>query len=295
MYAMSLWQQKMPETHIGIVGGSSLLGERALSLLADAGYYASVLTRGTPQPLSAHTQWCNTEHWLRLELDTLLSLAPIWVLPQYLERLTSCRLTRIVALSSTSRYIKAQSSDPQERALAQRLISAEDYIQAWALQRGIDCIILRPTLIYGLGRDKNISEIAHFIRRAGFFPLIGGGTGLRQPVHADDVVQACMAALKPDAKPGSYNLSGGEELSYRTMVVRIFQAQGLPVRMLPIPAALLRLGIRLICGLPRYRHLSPALVTRMNQDLVFDHSDANLQLSFSPRPFRLNDQDLPRP
>ncbi|MDB5983905.1 MAG: hypothetical protein JWQ69_4920 [Pseudomonas sp.] len=283
----------MPESRVGILGGSSFLGERALPLLVQAGCQVSIFTRGKPRPSSAQIEWRHAEDWQGLELDALLSFAPLWVLPGYLERLATSKIKRIVVLSSTSRYIKAQSSDPQERALAQRLISAEDYAQKWALERGVDWIILRPTMIYGLGRDKNITEVARFIRRLGFFPLIGGGAGLRQPVHVDDVVQACIAALTPGVESGSYNLSGGESLPYRTMVARIFQAQGIPERMLPLPAGLLRLAITVIRSLPRYRHLSSALVTRMNQDLVFDHSSARHHLGFSPRSFHLSDRDLP--
>ncbi|WP_191489145.1 NAD-dependent epimerase/dehydratase family protein [Pseudomonas sp. FEN] len=284
----------MPESHVGVLGGSSFLGKRALPLLVQAGCQVSVCTRREPLPSSTQIEWCHAEDWQGLELDALLSFAPIWVLPGYLERLNTSKLKRIVALSSTSRYIKAQSPDSQERALAQRLISAEDYVQNWALARGVDWVILRPTMIYGLALDKNITEVARLIRRLGFFPLMGGGTGLRQPVHIDDVVQACITALAPEAKSGAYNLSGGETLTYRSMVARIFQAQGLPERTLHFPSEFLRFAIFVMRGLPRYRHLSPALVTRMNQDLVFDHLDATLHLRFSPRPFHLSEQDLSR-
>jgi len=46
--------------------------------------------------------------------------------------------------------------------------------------------------------------------------------------------------------------------------------------------------------LPRYRHWSVAMAERMNSDLVFDHSDAERDFGFSPRPFWLSLEDLPR-
>ena len=95
-----------------------------------------------------------------------------------LERYGACR---VVALSSTSRFTKDDSSDPEEQAIALRLADAEARVQAWAASHGVEWVILRPTLIYGLGRDKNIAEIARFIRRFGFFPLFGKAKGLRQP------------------------------------------------------------------------------------------------------------------
>ncbi len=63
-------------------------------------------------------------------------------------------------------------------------------------KQGVEWVILRPTLIYGHGRDKNITEIARFIRRFGFFPLLGKANGLRQPIHVEDVAEACFAALR---------------------------------------------------------------------------------------------------
>jgi nucleoside-diphosphate-sugar epimerase len=279
---------------IGILGGSSLLGERALPLLAQAGNQTITFTRGLPKASCSGVTWQNADNWHGLALDTFLSFAPIWVLPDYLERLACTNVKRVIVLSSTSRFAKETSPDARERILAQRLISAEEQLEKWAIERQIEWVILRPTMIYGFGRDKNITEVALFIQRFGFFPLIGGSTGLRQPVHGDDVVQACLSAMRaPDLQSGGYNLSGGETLPYHAMVQRIFQALGRPERTLALPAKTLSMVVSVMRCLPRYRHLSSALVARMNQNLVFDHSNASDRLDFFPRPFHLTREDLP--
>jgi hypothetical protein len=46
--------------------------------------------------------------------------------------------------------------------------------------------------------------------------------------------------------------------------------------------------------LPRYRHWSAAMAERMNCNLVFDHSDAERDLDFTPRRFLLLPTDLPK-
>nr|POA15236.1 epimerase [Pseudomonas sp. MPBD7-1] len=285
---------KSAQLRIGILGGSSLLGERALPLLAQTGHLTSAFTRSLPKVPCPGVTWRKADDWHGLALDTFLSFAPLWVLPDYLERLASTHVKRVVVLSSTSRFAKHASPDARERDVAQRLIRAEEQLEQWASERQIEWVILRPTLIYGFGRDKNISQIARFIQRFGFFPLIGGGTGLRQPVHGDDVIQACLSAVSTPGLPsGGYNLSGGEALPYHMMVRRIFQAMGRPERTLPLPAKALSAGVSILRCLPRYRHLSSALVGRMNQDLVFDHSHASDWLGFAPRAFHLMDEDLP--
>ena len=154
-----------------------------------------------------------------------ISLAPIGVLPSYFARLKECGARRVVALSSTSCFSKADSWDSSESKLARDLRAGENNLRKWGEQNGIEWVILRPTMIYSLGRDKNISEIARFINRFGFFPLCGPALGLRQPIPAEDVAATCRAALlEARAANMSYNISGGETLSYREMVRRVFVA-----------------------------------------------------------------------
>jgi hypothetical protein len=43
--------------------------------------------------------------------------------------------------------------------------------------------------------------------------------------------------------------------------------------------------------LPRYRHWSAAMAQRMNQDLVFEHTEAARDLGFAPRGFLLSQDD----
>jgi nucleoside-diphosphate-sugar epimerase len=140
-----------------------------------------------------------------------ICVAPIWVLPDYFPLIEASGARRLVALSSTSRFTKVGAGDTAENAIAAKLIDSEARVQTWAESRGIEWVVLRPTLIYGQGRDKNISEMALLIRRFGFFPLLGRAQGLRQPIHAEDVAAACIAALDaPAAANRAYNISGAK-------------------------------------------------------------------------------------
>jgi hypothetical protein len=196
-----------------------------------------------------------------------------------------CR--RLVALSSTSRFTKQRSSDAADREVASRLVAAEEALLAWSASRSIRATILRPTLIYDGSADRNITTIAGFIRRFGFFPILGEARGLRQPVHVEDLVAACIAALTAASPQPAYEISGAEVLSYRSMLERVFAAQGVAPRLLSLPGWLIRAAMPLATALPRYRDLSPAMFERMNEDLVFDHAAAARDLGFSPRPFTL--------
>lgn len=229
------------------------------------------------------------------KLPRWICAAPIWVLPDYFEMMEARGARRVVALSSTSRFTKKASSDVEEQAVAQQLADAEERFRTWAESKRIEWVILRPTLIYGRGRDKNISDIARFIRRFGFFPVLGQANGLRQPVHAADVASACFGALNsPNATNRDYNISGAETLPYRGMVSRVFVALDRRPRLLSVPMWIFWFAVTCLRLVPRYRHWSSAMADRMNQDLIFDHFDAARDLDFRPRPFKLSAQDLPR-
>ena len=105
---------------------------------------------------------------------------------------------------------------------------------------------------------------------------------------------ACVAALeRPAAKNRAFNLSGAEVLPYREMVSRIFTALNKRPVFFRAPLWLFQLLVAAMHIHPRFRNWSPAMVERMNRDMVFDHSEAARDLGFSPRPFFLRPEDLP--
>lgn len=269
----------MAERRVGVLGASGLVGQCLLPMLKGEGWQVVGFSRrrmdapiggeAAPQPLP---------FWV--------SLVPIHVLPAFAPLLERHGVRRIVALSSTSRFSKRDSADRGERETALRLAEGEAWLSAWGAAKHVEWVVLRPTLIYGEGRDRNVSEIAGFIRRFGFFPILGEASGMRQPVHVEDVARACMAALEtPEAARRSYDLSGGETLSYRDMVCRIFAALGRKPRLLAVPLRLFALAVSFVRLVPRYRHWRGTMAERMNSDLVFDNAAAARDLGFAPRAF----------
>jgi len=194
--------------------------------------------------------------------------------------------SRVIAFSSTSRFTKADSADPGERELAADFVRSEEALAAQCERHDLRWTVFRPTLVYSPGLDRNVSEIASFIRRAGFFPILGEGLGKRQPVHADDLAAACLDALgQSKAFDRAYDLSGGETLTYREMVERIFRGLERAPRIVRVPPRLFKAAVSAARVVPRFRKLSPELVTRMNMDMCFDHIEASRDLGFSPRNF----------
>lgn len=288
--------------NVGVLGATSLVGTFLLPLLGKNNWRITAFSR---QRFGLQTEGVS---WLQANENSIefasesqpiipfwVCLAPIWLLPNYFELFLQAKARRVVVLSSTSRFAKAHSSDNAEQSLALSLEEGESKFRNWAETHEIEWVILRPTLIYGQGLDKNITEIARLIRRFHFFPLFGNAAGLRQPIHAEDVAIGCIAALNtPSVSNHAYNLSGQEILTYREFVSRIFAALGYRQRFIHIPLSIFRIAVACLRLLPRYRKWSPAMAERMNQDLVFDHSDAVRDFNFSPRTFMLSAKDVSR-
>ena len=295
---------------IGVLGATSLVGSSLLTLLTKTHINVAAFSRTrnfddnkpklennivwhqlkqtTEKNLEVHPQ-ISVQH----EISEWICLLPIWVLPDYFDWLKSLGAKRIVALSSTSRFTKVESQDPTETEIVKMLVQGEEKLIRWATAHDVEWVILRPTLIYGGGKDKNISTIVRFIRRFGFFPILGKGQGYRQPIHVDDVAMACYQALNQDSVSNqAYNISGSEKLTYREIVNRVFTALGKKPRLISLPLPVLKVGLAVMKMIPRYRYLTLAMITRMNEDMVFDHDAATRDFGFSPQPFELKENDL---
>jgi nucleoside-diphosphate-sugar epimerase len=217
-------------------------------------------------------------------IEHLISTVPIWMTAEVARSLAARGMRRVVAFSSTSAITKAHAGDEGERDLAAHLRAGEDALRR--LEPEVKTTILRPTMIYGGGGDRNVERIARHLTRVPAFPLVGGGKGRRQPVHAEDLAQAAIDALTQDATAGRvYAVAGGEVLTVREMVKRVADAVDARVWFLPLPLPLAKAGLIAAGVAPRFRGVPPGALERMTKDLVFDHSDAIADFGYNPRPF----------
>ncbi len=275
-----------------ITGATSLIGDFLLPALVRAGFEVHAISRKPPIPKThRHIVWHKQDIGTGGLAETygaevLIHLAPLWTLPPLLDSLAESEIKRILAFSSTSLFTKENSDSEQERQMVANLKKAEENLQSFCTERNIDWTIFRPTMVYSLGRDKNVTTIARFIKRFRFFPLVGSGDGLRQPVHAEDLASACLDAIdNPKTFNKSYNLSGGEVLTYRDMVNRISMHVGTKCKIIYIPLPLMRFALGWLSNLPGYQKITPEAANRINFDMCFDHSDAATDIRFKPRGF----------
>lgn len=279
---------------IWVFGATSVVGRYLLPRLLVAGYRVCAFSRNPVDAAATatpHLTWHTHDIRLTSDLplgrpDAVVHLAPLTLLPARIAVLAAVGVTRLIAFSSTSRFSKCDSPVPWERQLACDLTHSEEAIAIESSRLGLQWTIFRPTLIYSLGHDKNVSFLASFIRRFGFFPMLSVGKGKRQPVHADDLALACVAMLQgASGWNRSYNLSGGQTLTYREMVSAIFGWCGKRPRIVVLPGWILRIALALMRLHPKYRGLHKEMLIRVDTDMCYDHQPATRAFGFSPRSF----------
>ena len=273
-----------------VVGGTNQIAAYLIPELLNRRYHVEVVSRAPRPP------WITPNVRLSWQLHDLAAfplsgpveravyLAPLGLVGQLETALAPGG--RIVCFSSTSVVSKADSSSAAERALAAELESGERAVRDLSRLHAGEWTILRPTLVYGAGLDRNLTRIAASLEKWRVFPLPGSGSGRRQPVHAQDLARAAAASLeRPEAVGKTYTLVGGTTLTYREMIERIFRSLGRSPRILPLPPAVLRLAVAAARLLPRWRDITPTMLDRINQDLVFDSGPARADLDYQPREF----------
>lgn len=272
-----------------VFGGSGQIGRPLLERLRADGWHVVALSRRA-QADADGLRWLrgdfDTTPALPARVDAIISCGPLDRFARWYEQ-SQVATVRVIAFGSTSLDTKRASADPYERDLVQRLQRGERTVFEAAASAGAAATLLRPTLVYGAGRDTSLTRIAQLARRWHFFPLPRGADGLRQPVHVDDLACAVIACLDSPASHGqAYALPGGETLAYREMVARVLSSLRPPARLVELPAPLFALVLRTTQLAGRARGLGGAAVGRMREDLVFDAGPAAHDFGYAARPFR---------
>jgi nucleoside-diphosphate-sugar epimerase len=109
---------------------------------------------------------------------------------------------------------------------------------------GLEVLILRPPLVYGPGVKANMLALLRLCASGVPLPF-GGIENRRSLLGLDNLVDAIRAAVGAPAAPGlrTYLLRDGSDLSTADLIRHLCAGLGRTPRLLPLPPALLRLGL----------------------------------------------------
>lgn len=163
---------------------------------------------------------------------------------------------RLIFLSS----IRAISAVPDPYADSKR--AAEDLV----IKSGLPYIILRPSLIYGPGDNKNISFLIRLAKRSPIMPVL---PFRMQPLFVDDLIKAILACLNLPADQ-IINIVGTEIISFTDLWNRL-KALGFRFYQVKAPKFFCFL-LKLLSRFPFFP-LTPWQIKTWQADEIFrDHS-----------------------
>ena len=173
----------------------------------------------------------------------LINYSPIWLFAPFLQSLFNSnknnldKLKAVITCSSSSIETKKYSTNEHDKKLFKNLNKSEKIINNICCSLNVNCLVVRPTLIYGIvGKysDNNLCKIVSFMEKLPvlFLPKVNG---LRQPIHAFQLariifkyVKEFSFANKSKSLIKTITIGGDTTLSYLDMIKNI-QKQ-LPVK-----------------------------------------------------------------
>jgi nucleoside-diphosphate-sugar epimerase len=158
---------------------------------------------------------------------------------------------RVVHVSTIDVYGRAEGEVDEEtpheltgRAYGDSKIEAEK-VCLEAVGRGLEVVIIRPTIVYGPFSDTWTVAFADRLWSRGWKLPASACSGTCNLVYVDDLVRALLLAVDADVAPGrSFNINGPAPLTWQAYVEALNEELGLPPLDLP-PEQSARLKSRL--------------------------------------------------
>jgi len=271
-----------------VTGATGFTGSYVVQKLINRGVHVTCLVR----PSSDTRALCGTEaHLVRGQFedagtmnsalqgaDALVNIASLGFghAPGIVRATQESGVTRGVFISTTAIFTSLNAPSRAVRLQAEQCIK----------ESGLEYTILRPTMIYGSSRDRNMSRLIRCLHRWPVIPVFGAATNLQQPVFVEDVAEAVTSALLSNKTVRRcYNISGADALTCNEVIDSISRLLNRRVHRWHLSSKasikLLQICERLGLKFP----IRAEQVQRLNEDKVFAHEDAVRDFGFGPRHF----------
>lgn len=273
-----------------LTGGTGFLGSHVIPILRDAGHEIAATYRRPEAAAVLRDQGVDPvygdldvpesidEGFHAAQAEALVNVASLGFghAPLIVAAAEEAGIRRALFISTTALFTNLNASSKAVRKAAEKTV----------MESVLDWTILRPTMIYGTPRDRNMARLLRFLRKSPVIPLPGRGARLQQPVHVDDVAAAVASALeRPGAIHKAYDVGGPVPLSFRTIIDQATTAVGRSPVYVPVPLTPLIWTMRLYERVARDPRLKAEQVERLAEDKAFDISAAREDLDYAPRAF----------
>ena len=273
-------------TRVFLTGATGFLGEHVVRQLVKASYKVSALVRRSSQTGTLEKDGVRL---YRGDLDFPVSMldglrrADIFInlaslgfghTPSIVQAVEEAGIQRALFISTTSVFTRVATTSKVIRVAAERRI----------YESALDYTIIRPTMIYGTPRDRNIWRLIKYLDRWPVIPIVGSGRAIQQPVFVDDLARAVVQAIEANgAIREEYNLAGPDALTFSGMVDTVCCVLNRRVRKIHIPIGLGLFGAYILERLGI--KLAPEKIRRLGEDKGQDVGKTANELCYTPLSF----------
>jgi uncharacterized protein YbjT (DUF2867 family) len=274
-----------------VTGAFSYSGSRIAELLIESGREVRTLThhpdrqhplRGRVQaspyrfddPLSLArslegiTTLYNT-YWVRFERGSTTFADAVTNSRALFEAARHAGVARIVHVSIANPSIDSPLPYYRGKALVEQALAAAD----------VPYSIVRPTWIFGGGRDILANNIAWILRHTPIFVVPGDGRYLVQPIHVDDFADICLRASR-GLTDVIMDAAGPDTMSFEELVRAIGHAVGRNAPILHAPPAAMAALARALGFVVRDVVLTADEIRGLTAGLLVSHEPALGHTSF---------------
>jgi nucleoside-diphosphate-sugar epimerase len=145
-----------------------------------------------------------------------------------LDVIKQCRIPHTVHISSSVVNSVADDWYTQTKREQEEIVLAS----------GIECVVLRPTLMFGWFDRKHLGWLSRFMHRVPVFPIPGSGKYMRQPLYVGDFCNVIISSIESRIKGQAFNISGLERVDYIDIIRQIKRATHAGCAIVRIPYGL---------------------------------------------------------
>jgi len=151
---------------------------------------------------------------------------------------------------------------------------AEQGLGVLAEETGLEVVIIRPPLIYGVGVKANFLKMIETVQKGIPLPL-GAVYNKRSLVALDNLVNfIVLCTHHPRAANQIFLISDGEDVSTTELLQKVGKVLGKPARLIPVPVPFMRFAAKLVG--------KEAVTNRLFASLQVDSSKARELLGWQP-------------
>lgn len=271
-----------------VTGATGFTGSHVVPLLLQSGYHVRCLYRPTsdrfllPQP---EIEWVLGDlsdiRALTASMqgiDAIVNIASLGFghAESIISAVRKAGIQRAVFISTTAIFTQLDAKSKKIRVAAELAIE----------NSGLKYTILRPTMIYGSPRDRNMWRLIQFMRTSPIVPIFGDGNSLQQPVYVGDVAQAVVNSLLRDKTIcKNYNIAGKHPLTYNEVIDTIARQMKKRIGKFHLPARLVVHLLRLFEWMRIPFPFKAEQVLRLNEDKAFSYAEAQRDFDYNPLSF----------